>query len=168
MWFCAGRRLRREVSRGSDNVVEPGQAWGVVVDPHGGAEVRQPNVWLSTRLQEDVVGFDVAVDDPCPMDGLERGEQLVPECDDPAFRQGPVIGQYRAQGPAAHQGHGEHHPVVLPHPAQWGEDVGVAEPQALLTEESDDGHGIRLGEDLSGEVASFLVVPDAPDASVAA
>lgn len=70
--------------------------------------------------------------------------------------------------PAAHDGHGEEHPLVLPRPPERGQHVRVGDPDRLLPDEAEQGVGVDLAHHLGRDIPALPVVEGAPDQAGAA
>ncbi|MCF0090954.1 hypothetical protein B0E37_06072 [Streptomyces sp. MH192] len=161
--FAAQDLLGREVARSADDVVrlrQPGLA-----EPHRDAEVGQPQPGAAGagRLQQDVGGLDVAVDDVLGVHRRQPGQELVQQGADERGRQWAVVAHEVDEGAAGDEVHGEQDLVVVRGPARRGEDVRVVDAQRLLAHEAQQRVGIALLQHLGGHVPAPPVVPGAPD-----
>ncbi len=98
----------------------------------GDAEVGEQR--FAARVEQDVAGGDVAVDDPGGVQVLQGGAEHVQKAADLPRRQPAPLGEHRGERPARRQVEDEHRPALrvgrdvvdgddprVPHPAQQGQ-----------------------------------------------
>ncbi len=127
--------LRRHPGGGPDDEAALGQL-PVAVDPLGEAEVEEPDAEaVALRAEEDVLGLDVAVDDPGPVSRAERRGPLPQEGGDlrrrPAAGEPDEVGEVAAVKPLHDE---EHRAVTEIARVEEVDDVRVP----------DGGDGVRL------------------------
>ena len=105
---------------------------------------------MIVRTHEDVLGFDVAVDEPDVMGGVQRLGNLREEAHGPSGIELPGEDQVLERGPADHP-HGEEEPVLTFSGLVHGDDVRVVDRRlelALAAEAlAERGLVARLGRD---------------------
>src|SRR6185295_18669470 len=147
--------LGRHVVGRPDGEVGLGQLRGFGIDPLGQPEVGELDA--AGRVDEHVLGFDVAVDDPFLVGELQRLADVEGDLDR-AVGHDPLLAQDVAEADALDELHHEEHEVPFNAVVEEVDDVRVvqagersglpveAEPEFLLGRE-------RAGQDLEGDVA---------------
>ena len=155
--------LGGHVARGADDHRRPGHPG--LVERDRDPEVGEPQVRHAAagRLEQQVGGLDVAVDDARGVHRLQGLERLVDQQGSPAQRQDAVRLEQVGDRAATDQRHREQHPVVHAGPRLRRHHVGVVDAHRLLAHEAQQRSGIGLAQDLGGLHLVVGSVEDAPD-----